>query len=221
MDAVAGTQLLEARLLRCSEHLLVWVGLWGDEAAPCVMKMSSAEEDATAKAQLRTEAQVLSLLQHLPGVPRLLHADAATGTLVQERAPGIALQEASVGLPRDVARWARVAVLLGDILDGIHRTGVLHGDVHPDNIMFDPATGQVTLIDFGAAVLQGRLDVGYRHPAQLGHALPYGARNSPAGSGARRTSAPITTRWARCCTTSSAGGRRSSKPIHWPCCMRC
>ncbi len=162
-------------MLWSDEHLFGWVGLWGDAAVPCVMKAAASTEDAPAKAQLRTEAQVLLLLQGTPGVPRVLHFDAASGMLVQERAAGFALGEATTRLPRDLGRWVGVALDLARILESIHRTGVLHSDLHPDNIVFDPATGQVTLIDFGSAVVQGRIDAEFRHPTQLGRALPYGA----------------------------------------------
>jgi len=175
MDAIADPRLVEARLIGRTAHLLVFTGLWGDLGVRCVMKVAADPADALARAQLRAQAQVLSLLGDVPGVPRLLHLDPGAGALVQERAEGLLLSEATAVLPRDVARWSAVGLSLATILDGVHRAGVLHGDLHPDNVVLDPASGRVTLIDFGSAVVQGRIDAGFRHAAQLGRALPFGA----------------------------------------------
>ncbi|HSW03771.1 ATP-binding protein [Aquabacterium sp.] len=193
MDVVADPRLVEARLLGRTGGFLLFAGLWGDTATPCVTKTVAEPGDALARAQLRAEAQVLALLRERPGVARVLHFDSAAGVLVLARAPGLPLGEAlaalsraevpvalsradaRVALSRDVARWTRVGLALARILDGVHRAGVLHGDLHPDNILFDAPSGEVTLIDFGAAVVQGRIDTDFRHAAQLGRALPFGA----------------------------------------------
>lgn len=47
-------------------------------------------------------------------------------------------------------RWARtLAVAVGEI----HRAGVIHGDIHPDNIMIR-SSGEAVLIDFGASLIR-------------------------------------------------------------------
>ena len=42
------------------------------------------------------------------------------------------------------------------ILEGVtncHRAGVLHGDIKDENIIIEPNTGAVTIIDFGSSLL--------------------------------------------------------------------
>ncbi len=175
MDAAADPRLVEARLIGRTAHLLVFTGLWGDPAVPCVVKTAADPADAAARSQLRAQAQVLSLLKDIPGVPRQLHFDPGAGVLVLVRAEGLLLGEALAALPRDVARWAGVGLSLAGILSAVHGAGILHGDLHPDNVVLDPSTGGVTLIDFGSAVVQGHIEAGFRHAAQLGRALPFGA----------------------------------------------
>jgi PAS domain S-box-containing protein len=175
MDVVADPRLVQARLAGRAGGFVIFAGLWGDTATPCVMKTVAEPGDALAGAQLRAEAQVLALLHDRPGVSRVLHLDVAGGVLVLARAPGLPLREAQAVLPRDVARWVRLGLSLARILQGVHSAGVLHGDLHPDNIMFDAPTGEVTLIDFGAAVVQRRIDADFRPAAEFGRALPFGA----------------------------------------------
>ena len=175
MNALADPRLAEARLIGRTMHVLMFTGLWGEPARPCVTKTAADPADAVARAQLRAQAQVLGLLQGVEGVPRVLHHDPDAGVLVQQRAEGLLLSEAGATLPRDVARWAGVGLALAEILGAVHHAGVLHVDLHPDNVVFDPSSGRVTLIDFGSAVVQGHIEAGFCHAAQLGRALPFGA----------------------------------------------
>ena len=42
------------------------------------------------------------------------------------------------------------------ILEGVsqcHQAGVLHGDIKDENVMIEPSTGAVALIDFGSSLL--------------------------------------------------------------------
>ena len=55
---------------------------------------------------------------------------------------------------------ARIAHGVAEAYAGLHRQGVLHGDVHPRNVIID-ADGRATLIDFGHA---RRLDAGRAGP---------------------------------------------------------
>ncbi|PYT20408.1 MAG: serine/threonine protein kinase, partial [Acidobacteria bacterium] len=55
-------------------------------------------------------------------------------------------------LPQE--RAIRIAIAICDVLDYIHRHGVVHRDLKPENIMLD-SEDHVKLIDFGIAGLAG------------------------------------------------------------------
>jgi serine/threonine-protein kinase len=52
-------------------------------------------------------------------------------------------------LPREEV--ARIVMQIGDALQTAHSAGVVHGDLKSDNVMYDPESHQVELLDFGIA----------------------------------------------------------------------
>ena len=41
-----------------------------------------------------------------------------------------------------------IAVKIYSLIDTLHSMGILHGDLHAENIVFDPETKDVRIIDF-------------------------------------------------------------------------
>ena len=52
-------------------------------------------------------------------------------------------------LPSDEV--ATIAIQIADAVHAAHAVGIVHRDLKPDNVMYDPATRQVKLLDFGIA----------------------------------------------------------------------
>jgi len=77
-----------------------------------------------------------------------------TRYLVMEYAPGHTLQHFVAAFPtwpQSKQNW--VARQLFHAVAYVHSHGLAHGDIKPNNIMFDQQTGELTLIDFGVALL--------------------------------------------------------------------
>jgi diguanylate cyclase (GGDEF)-like protein len=108
-----------------------------------------------AAARLSNELAILHRLEPVGGTPRLA-PDSEDGVL--------SLRDAAARTLADVVSpWATGALLdlaadLAGILAGVHRSGVVHRDVSPANVLVDPETGRATLIDFELAVLDSRDD---------------------------------------------------------------
>lgn len=74
-------------------------------------------------------------------------------------------------LPVDT--FLNIAVQLADALSVIHHAQVIHKDLHPGNILINPDTGQVQIIDFGLASLLSREQPALESPERLEGVLAY------------------------------------------------
>jgi PAS domain S-box-containing protein len=71
--------------------------------------------------------------------------------LVMEDVGGISLNEKSAISNFKLEDFLTIAIQLAEILNGIHRHSVIHKDIKPANILINPDTKQVKLIDFSIA----------------------------------------------------------------------
>jgi eukaryotic-like serine/threonine-protein kinase len=129
----------------------VWLGEDGRLGRPVAVKLlaESLAGDPAFSARFRREARVAASLAH----PNLVGVydfgpDAHPPYLVMEYVPGPNLAERlSGGEPVDPERLAEDLLAA---LDAIHRAGVVHRDVKPENVLVAPS-GRAMLTDFGIA----------------------------------------------------------------------
>ena len=143
--------------------------------------VAGTERDATFF--LRREFTTLRRLEGIPGVPRALDLFAASEHLflVEEMVNGVTLESHFAQEDRILAPYLHhgtriepfleafvpVAIQFVGILRAVHARGIILGDLSPRNILIEPATGKIGLIDFESAV---RVD----EIAELGrHALAW------------------------------------------------
>ncbi|PRP90178.1 Sensor histidine kinase TmoS [Enhygromyxa salina] len=73
--------------------------------------------------------------------------------LVLERIPGVDLGEYAGGRPLAIAEFWSIATQIADILARTHAARVIHRDIKPTNILIEPRSLRVHLVDFGISVL--------------------------------------------------------------------
>ncbi|QOL27274.1 phosphotransferase [Thalassotalea sp. LPB0316] len=134
---------------------------------PVVFKFSRVTLPQHVQDRLAEEADIQRELKH-PAIPSVqeFHRIRRQCILQMSRAPGIDLEKYShqVGpLPPELI--VKIAISIAEILGYLrnskaHLKGkpIVHGDIKPSNIVFDPDTGQISLIDWGSAVY-AQLDV--------------------------------------------------------------
>ena len=104
------------------------------------------------KQRFLREARILKDLDQQPGVVRVIDFFEANGTvyIVMEFVDGETLAAKAAAGPMPAGELLRRFLPLVDTLAQIHRQGVIHRDISPENIMVQP-DGSLKLIDFGAA----------------------------------------------------------------------
>jgi len=129
----------------------VWVAVRTSDGHPVVLKRYRPTSGTARRVQ-----RELAALRELagPSIPRAVEVtEASDGStiLVQERVPGIPLYDWARSGTVEIAQWLQMARALAQVLARVHGARLIHCDVHPRNILVDPNTLQVHLIDLGTA----------------------------------------------------------------------
>lgn len=105
--------------------------------------------------RFRREARIAASLFH-PNIVPVYASEQQNGltfvVMHYVAGPSLAARLESVGaLPVD--ETVEILAALADALDSVHRIGVVHRDIKPDNILLDEVTGRPMLTDFGVATV--------------------------------------------------------------------
>ncbi|HEX9005804.1 MAG TPA: protein kinase, partial [Bacteroidota bacterium] len=148
---------------------LVWRGRRIADGEPVVLKIlkpEAATEEALAS--FRREFGIVSKVA-LPGVVRAYGLEEYRGSpmMVLEDMGGESLDRLLGREPLPLMRFLELAIGIADTLAGIHDLRIIHKDLNPANIVYNPDTGQFRLIDFGIADELPRHTVAMQPPAAL------------------------------------------------------
>jgi eukaryotic-like serine/threonine-protein kinase len=111
-------------------------------------------EDRTAVARFVREARFGSRVRHGSVVRTIEIGEGEAGLhfIATEWAPGELLERYArrkAPLPPDEV--AVIVVQIAEAVQAAHDAGIVHRDLKPDNVMYDPVTRHVKLLDFGIA----------------------------------------------------------------------
>lgn len=157
---------------RSNCSILVRVERRQDGATVLLKMVHPGNTDPAAARVLREEFGILRQVAGKGVVAAHRLSPSAVGPLLELEDLGPLTLEQLPEQP--IEQVLHIGIQLATILSHVHAKGVLHRDLHPGNVAWNTETGQVTLLDFGAAA---RVD---RHSARgtvagLGGAFGYWA----------------------------------------------
>ncbi|MBI3144996.1 MAG: serine/threonine-protein kinase PknK, partial [Pseudogulbenkiania sp.] len=173
MLSIPGLTILEK--LYDSPSTVVYRARRVEDDSPVVLKV--LKDDFPQPAEITRYKQEYEITHHLDlkQVIRSYRLDYLRNTpvLVLEDIGGISLQQ--LMLSRDLSLTGRLemAVAIAEGIAEIHSVHILHKDISPANIVFNPETHQLKIIDFGIASVLSRESPTIRNPDVLEGTLAY------------------------------------------------
>lgn len=160
-----------------SSHSVVYRGVWerAEATQPVVLKcLKEAYPSPEAVARFRREYNIIRRL-NLPGIASAYALEKYKNGLmmVLEDFGGRSLADLMEESRFSLETFLRLAGQITSVLGEIHRQQVIHKDLNPANIVLNPATGQVKIIDFNISTLLSRENAAVRSPNVLEGTLPY------------------------------------------------
>jgi len=136
--------------VRSSHHSLLYHAIREADSRTVLLKLYLSDRQRRGSSKAQHEFDTLRRVEST-GIPRALDLDWSTGSpvLVLECVSGQPLSKHLRHGPFDLEAWMDVAIMATEILEQIHAERILHKDLTPDNILFDPIEQRVWICDFG------------------------------------------------------------------------
>jgi len=146
-----------------------------DGGKPVVLKMLKEEYPSPERtARFHREFELTRDLGLATAVQaRALLTDRNRLVMVLEDFGGTSLDRLQIAGTLSMGEFLDLAVRLAGALADIHAKGVVHKDINPSNIVSNPDTGAVKLIDFGISSQLASENQSLRTPASLEGTLAY------------------------------------------------
>ncbi|MBD2102482.1 hybrid sensor histidine kinase/response regulator [Leptolyngbya sp. FACHB-261] len=153
----------------------VYSGLKEPEQQPVVLKVLKYEYPPLEEiARLKHEYKILQTLD-IEGVikPLTLEIDQNGLALVLEDFGGVSLEQLLESKPLPLVEFLNIAIQLASTLAELHQNQIIHKDLNPRNILINPQTRQVKIIDFSISSYLPQENQTVVDPALLEGTLAY------------------------------------------------
>ncbi|MGK7903604.1 MAG: AAA family ATPase [Hormoscilla sp.] len=170
---LAGYQITD--LIYEGTRTQVYRGFKNDEEKPVVLKKLRQEYPSFKELVQFRHQYILSKNLDLPGIIKAiaLEKDGNGYVLVMEDVGGVSLSEYVGDRPLGREEFLQVALALSQILEDLYRNRVIHKDIKPANILINPETKEIFLIDFSISSLLPRETQEIQNPNILEGTLAY------------------------------------------------
>ncbi|KYC36964.1 PAS domain S-box protein [Scytonema hofmannii PCC 7110] len=173
MINISGYQI--TKQLYESSHSLIYRGYKISDQQPVIFKMlKETYPNPEQLAWFKREYEVTRTLKISGVVEAYKFLDEQKHLIiVLEDFGGDSLAMLQVAGQMPLSEFLRLAIDITEILGAIHAANVIHKDINPSNIVFNRATKQVKIIDFGISSVLSRENQTFRHPNILEGTLAY------------------------------------------------
>lgn len=158
-----------------SSNSIIYRGIWQENQQSVILKVLRL--DYPTPAELHRFSQEYYFTHHLniDGVIKAyaLQSYQRTQVIIFEDFNASSLRELFQGQSLPLEQWLQMAIQLSDILGRIHGTNIIHKDLNPANIVFNPETKQLKIIDFGISTQLNREYPILQNPNLLEGTLAY------------------------------------------------
>ncbi|WP_437819985.1 AAA family ATPase [Sorangium sp. So ce1078] len=151
-DPGASSRYSIIKVLCEGSDTLLYRGVREDDGLPVVIKVLRRDHASPrALERLRHEYEVARALETTAIVkPYAFEKLGDQPALVLEDFGGVSLDRL-LEWPISLERFFPLAIRLAEALAGLHRYGVVHKDIKPQNVLLHPATGELKITDLGIA----------------------------------------------------------------------
>lgn len=150
---IPGYEILD--LIYNGSSTAVYRGLSSSDRQPVVIKLLCDRYPMAAELEkFRHQYTIAQYLEGLPGIVNILSLEPYGNGLALIMADDglISLAEYITEYSLDIPRFFTIAAAIVQILDGIHHRHIVHRDIKPQNLLIDPHTLEIQLIDFSISV---------------------------------------------------------------------
>ncbi|RAM48066.1 MAG: hypothetical protein C6Y22_29905 [Hapalosiphonaceae cyanobacterium JJU2] len=153
--AIPGYQITAE--ISLSGKTVVYRGQRLKDRKPVILKSLTAKYPmSNVMARLRHEYEILVNLDS-PGIVKAYGLESCNQipVLILEDFGGMSLREFMLTNQIDLISFLRIAINLVQTLEQLHQHHIIHKNIQPTNIIFNPDTGEVKIADFALASLLG------------------------------------------------------------------
>lgn len=158
-----------------SDNSMVVKATRESDGMPVVLKILKNDFPSIEElARYRREYEVTSAVD-APGVVRGhdLRRHEKTLFMVLEDFGGMSIAGLLKDRSLEIDEFIETGIQIAEALDKVHRANIIHKDISPQNVVINPSTGEVKIIDFGIASRFSREQQSLKSPEVLEGTLPY------------------------------------------------
>jgi tRNA A-37 threonylcarbamoyl transferase component Bud32 len=158
-----------------SDDSLVYRGIQTEDNCPVILKVLRKDYPTPAElTRYRQEYKLTSQLK-LEGVVKAYSWEKYKNTpiIIFEDFGGVSLKILMGETKFTLLQFLEIAIKIVQSIDAIHTYRIIHKDINPANIVLNPDTKQIKLIDFGISTLLNKEETKLRNPQVLEGTLAY------------------------------------------------